>query len=447
MSMLRIRFSLWILVTVLTALLVAIYITYRRQLSTGQSSAIIFAGSVGLTALIGIGAQQLNLTKVSMDSLVMIEMASALGQGLLITEIPTTYLLNRPLFLPLAHAPALALTGDFYLHALTPALGITSLVSFGWLTNEILRESHAPSWWALLLSLIGTVAVGSSYLVLFQIFYVNGHLAFAFYLALLVGSSWLAASRGEPQWFALAIPAVVGLILLRLEGPIVVTLALVPIILSRNLPFLMRGAVTATYSVVVLVTFGTFVTLSGRGHLDDRSIVGAMATAVFLSVLLVLGRWFPNPQVIRRLPWLVLAGLILITGAMSYRRPEHMQVSALALMENVTSAGQWGVTWIGLSVLVLLALLVLRSPFPAFWVVPVIGFAPLLFVLVYFRGPYRVGWGDSANRMLTHVLLVAVLYVVLAAGGALRREDQGSSAGLKESPRSLSGVPLNDSNS
>jgi hypothetical protein len=92
-----------------------------------------------------------------------------------------------------------------------------------------------------------------------------------------------------------------------------------------------------------------------------------------------------------------------------------MMEAASAMFENAVRSGQWGATLIGLPALVVIAAFALRVRFPTLWYVPVFGFVPLIYVMAYFRKPYRVGWGDSANRMMTHILLLAVMFVALAA--------------------------------
>jgi hypothetical protein len=67
-------------------------------------------------------------------------------------------------------------------------------------------------------------------------------------------------------------------------------------------------------------------------------------------------------------------------------------------------------------VLLVIALLVQRIPDGRLWTVPLIGFGLLFWLLPLLReGAYRVGSGDSGNRMLAHFLGVAVVFLALAA--------------------------------
>ncbi|MGH8875367.1 MAG: hypothetical protein ACRDVM_08990, partial [Acidimicrobiia bacterium] len=85
--------------------------------------------------------------------------------------------------------------------------------------------------------------------------------------------------------------------------------------------------------------------------------------------------------------------------------------------------GLWGFTWLVVGALGFAASAVVRLPFQTLWTTPLVGFGALFFFLPYVReGPYRAAPGDSGNRMLMHVLLVAVLYLVVAAGWNLSSE-------------------------
>ena len=64
----------------------------------------------------------------------------------------------------------------------------------------------------------------------------------------------------------------------------------------------------------------------------------------------------------------------------------------------------------------MVALIVQAIPDARVWTVPIIGFALLHWALPYVReGAWRVGAGDSGNRIMAHYLAVTVIFLVLAA--------------------------------
>jgi len=60
-----------------------------------------------------------------------------------------------------------------------------------------------------------------------------------------------------------------------------------------------------------------------------------------------------------------------------------------------------------------------RFPQEDLFLYGVILFFALLLAIVYFRVPYHTGWGDSANRMFTHILPIVILYVQMKAAQGL----------------------------
>jgi hypothetical protein len=356
----------------------------------------------------------------------MIETSSAIAQGVSLSELPTV--LAYPLFVSLAHTPAATLTGDLHIEALTTALGVSSIAAFAMLLREILRERRAKPPWSAIVLWVSTLAAASGYLMIYQIFYVNSHLLFGLFMAVFVGSAWLTAMRGDAQWSVLMIPALVSLALLRLEGPVVAAIAVVPFVALETIPFRVRFRVTAIFGVAVLVLFGRLFSLGRAGKiLDDGIIAVTLVVAVGLLALLGLSAWRPVRGLVRLSPWILLVALALAAVAATFLRPEHMLEAASAMFDNVVWSGQWGATLIGFAVLVVIAAFVLRVRYPALWYVPVLGYVPLVYVMAYFRKPYRIGWGDSANRMMTHILLLAVMFVAMAAAQRARAYSTGAS--------------------
>jgi hypothetical protein len=68
------------------------------------------------------------------------------------------------------------------------------------------------------------------------------------------------------------------------------------------------------------------------------------------------------------------------------------------------------------------------------WTVPILGFGLLYWLLPLLRdGAWRVGTGDSGNRILAHIIAVVVMFLVLAAVEPM--EPELGSGGLHQSER------------
>ncbi|HOL18040.1 MAG TPA: hypothetical protein PLY40_07120 [Bacillota bacterium] len=116
---------------------------------------------------------------------------------------------------------------------------------------------------------------------------------------------------------------------------------------------------------------------------------------------------------------LILAetGLWLALVVMAAGNPRLLYRSALATIQNLAlDSGGWGVFPVLLGALLVAVLAFTDIPDRVYLRFPVTAFIPLAFMLAYFReGSYRVGPGDSLNRMLLHIMPLAILLVVSAA--------------------------------
>jgi hypothetical protein len=96
--------------------------------------------------------------------------------------------------------------------------------------------------------------------------------------------------------------------------------------------------------------------------------------------------------------------------------PQLLLTSVGATGQNLFhGAGGWGYSLIIIGVLVFVCAFAVRERQLIFLRFPVTSFIPLGFLLAYLRDEaYRVGYGDSLNRMWIHILPLAVLFLVAA---------------------------------
>jgi hypothetical protein len=100
---------------------------------------------------------------------------------------------------------------------------------------------------------------------------------------------------------------------------------------------------------------------------------------------------------------------------MVLQKPEHMRKSVYSIVVNMLETREWGITWLVFLFLLGLSFIGPRLPFDELFFYGIPAFFSVLTALVYFRNPYHTGWGDSANRMFTHILPIVVLYVLMKA--------------------------------
>ena len=103
-----------------------------------------------------------------------------------------------------------------------------------------------------------------------------------------------------------------------------------------------------------------------------------------------------------------------------------MVLSSLNSFSNLMINGTqwWGMIWIFTLVSVILLRGAPHLYFARILSSGVVSFFLLTILISYARVPYRLGWGDSANRMFTHILPIALFYVTLRIDAFARMGDR-----------------------
>ncbi|MCW8929224.1 MAG: hypothetical protein OQL19_03175, partial [Gammaproteobacteria bacterium] len=75
--------------------------------------------------------------------------------------------------------------------------------------------------------------------------------------------------------------------------------------------------------------------------------------------------------------------------------------------------GRWGVLWKTLIILALLSLVWPKIKNEAFLSYGILFYFILIFLFSFARIPYLSSWGDSSNRMLTHLVPIIIFFFAL----------------------------------
>lgn len=333
----------------------------------------------------------------------------------------------------------LALPDLGYLRAVGPLVAASTLGALWLLVREglVQLDPRTARW----VAAAAAVLVATNHRFLFHAFYVNGHLLFAAWLLLLVAVAWrrvlavdqTAAAGGTATrdgsaavWSGDALVAgllAVGLTVLRPEGALVAALALTPVVLEPTVPRRWRQLVLVVFGAGNLVWhLGVVSPLRDTPHasLVGMAVLGA-ATVLAAGLLPVVDRWH-----IDRGRLLVALHLLVwgVVGVMAMRDASILVGTVKSIGRNVLDQGGWGISLLVLAGVLAIALAAERVAGERALLFPLLTFAPLAVLLNHARGgPGRVGPGDSLNRMLVHLLPLAVLVLALVADGRRRRAD------------------------
>jgi hypothetical protein len=376
-------------------------------------------------ALAGLGVVVLalraaNLVKWHIDSFTYMMTSTLLVEGSYQAGQSVHQATKRMLGIPAIHAPA-QLAGESYLRSITPLIAVATIGILVWLLQRGLPDRLDLAARYGFIGLAVLVLVTNNRFV-FSTFYLNGHLFTATLLLVVAGTGWLLLSRDDPALRVIQLVAIPATVLTRPEGVLLAALALLPTLLSARVSRRHRAAACALLGLTTLGWQGSVLWLYlDRGAEIPISGYGTAAIGVAALLGIVALRWTDRLAHPVRVLWLAEAGLWLGLFAFVLRDPEIFVDSLRATVRNVSPIGAWGTSLVVLAALGLIAICLTGTERVASALrFPVTTFIPVGFLLAYLReeGAYRIGSGDSLNRMFMQVLPLAVAWVAVAFASA-----------------------------
>jgi hypothetical protein len=228
---------------------------------------------------------------------------------------------------------------------------------------------------------------------------------------------WLAMTEENNAWLVFAVPALISFSLLRAETVIIAVfiffLANSLLKLSQRtrriftLPFI---GVMLSWYIIFYVNF-----LRDTFMLNPARIMVLMALLICLGIYVFILRYQRVEEWVHKYLGYVMGGAALLLMAGLLILNAHNFISGLvATVENMLVYGQWGVTWYVVLVGLILAFTQPRFKNEKFFVLILVIYFVLMISLGSIRNnSYHLGRFDSGNRMLTHILPLAVYYLVL----------------------------------
>jgi hypothetical protein len=375
--------------------------------------------------LVIILASQINFTVTSQDSTIQIASGRRIAyEGFSRGVIEELSL--RGIYLPLLQSASVFLGND-YLYAAQPAFAYTFILAFYFITQRIIGHLISNQRQVALLSLLTSLVLFSTYFIVFQFFYIHNSLISAAYLFLGVGGFWLAINEDESTWMILAMLGLLGFSLARNEAPLFALIFLVLIIGKDQIPYRDRLILILPYLGFLSLWYLYLLWNIGDGSkiLDPEKTLVLIGTLIIFGLLVGISesKWIKR-FLLPNLPVIMLGSLVVLLIFMVIQKPNHMMLSAWIMIKNLFESGGWGITWLVFVFLLVILLPGPRVPWEGLFFFGISSFIAMLLALVYFRNPFRLGWGDSANRMLTHILPVIVLYVLMKAAQGISERPQ-----------------------
>jgi hypothetical protein len=335
-------------------------------------------------------------------------------------------------------------TGNGFVGTVFPLLFL-SLVIVTAVAFWRLRSFYPTAGWATCVAaLLLVLFYAATPMARLQLFYVNGHVFQATcLLLLLVALLESRAARFAPvnkfAYAALVFLLTLFVCMSRMEGSLMIVVLLASLLFSglRLGPIAGRHLLLVVSVVVLLWGVLTAVVLDGQAFVSSAQYVFMSALAVALGALSLLspassGYRFISNYGVR----LMVCGTATVVYAAHVMKPSHLGISSLNVLSNLfTPTEGWSsFWWWGLAIAVapfLIGTGAKRAPDSLMEGARRQGQTVLLsFVLMalaatmiigLFRQPYRVGWSDSANRIVFQLVPVFLVWLYGTIGGALSR--------------------------
>jgi len=268
-------------------------------------------------------------------------------------------------------------------------------------------------------------------------FYIHNNLLSATYLFVAVGTFWLALRERNKAWFVFAVLALTAFSFLRTEALLFALIFLGLLVGTGKLAYRTRLYIVLPFLSVLLLWYLKLLLTIGEGSmiLGPGRIVVVLVILVCAMTGVGLSRFHTVERFLPVLPALILGSLLGILGLMFIQEPVHMYTSLVSVWQNLFFYGWWGATWLIISVLFLFALLQPSFQYERLFSFGIPTFFMLLLTLSFMRFPFHLGWGDSANRMMTHILPIIFFYFLLKYGPGFHARHPDRINWLKRSRR------------
>ncbi len=404
----------------------------RHTWSYGDSRLIV--ASVLLAAMTSFALASFNLSPMTSDSSGQVLMGRSLAlYGGFDPELagwPSVdmgWFANYGGYVAIVQSSALFIGADYH-HAAAPALALsflaTLIVAYRRLLLNVAPRSGCVTHWAVL----AVAAAGSAFMMAVQAFYIHNSLPAAAHLFWFVAAAWFGLVERELQWFRLAAVQLVLFAITRTEAPLFAVLFMLPVLAAPTLPYGSRCLLAGVLAGVVIPWYLRLytITLPGYAYILTRPrIMTIVAVLAALALVSILSRMRFMQALLRRGPALAIGATALAFCVAVALRPSHLSASAQSIVSNCLLTGSWQGLWWSLMTLLILAAALPRVRFQALISASGLSFFLFMVVLSCFKNPYRLGWSDSANRMLVMLVPLLLFYCLMRYGRAAEAVTRG----------------------
>lgn len=409
----------------LLLLILLIVINLKRKNYSGQNirTFVIFLFIFSIISGIFL---KLNFSYLSNDSWLLIIGGNTLGSS---GQIPDVLLAIKGIYTYLMCSPG-SYFGFDYPYAVFPLLMISLFLLFFYGIYSVNDEKKIKIDYKFYFCSIALIFLLSSYFVLFSMFYIISNVLTAVFSLFALYGIYKRLQSGSAVWTIFLILMIINIALLRLEGslffliPVVIFLSREEIPSKEKMLFAMTGiGIPILWFLRLSFSLSDFIPRRMKVAYSLQILSLLLLTYIFILLYVLISQ----KGILSRLnPYLPLLFLLSLSFAWTYMiltRGLEIKGAVLMIIKrygvliiNVLKDGKWGITWIALFVLFVLALFLKRIKYESVFIYYIFSFFLLYNVINIYRYGWRSGWGDSGNRILLHIIFIVAFYVFMKIG-------------------------------
>jgi hypothetical protein len=407
----------------------------QRVVLIGQINLIKLGFALILYSILGSLCYRFANVSIGCDAYMTLGLSHYLANG----GAPTEYLFYaRQIFVPALHGTGM-LFGMDEMFAIYPLTGIWFLGLLGAIVFTALPHVGITSGSKrFLLACLSAFALCSIGAYARHSFYVGDNLFSAIFFTVAVIGLYLYRLEKSRDWLTISGIFLGFFVLMRMEN---IFVSIIPILLfywadSKRLK-VDHITFFGLFYVIVLPWFiyGFFVIIRIWGHeiiaFEDKGpkLLAVMVIAfAFFGLLLLLHLYYlygANWDKVRvKIPKWLISSFVLFLLLGTYLLPKHTAESIYNTIINLIGSSEWGITWVCFLAFLFIIAMFSKSKEKEFFMIAIVPTVILFFLTVYGRTPFRIGLGDSFNRMVLHVVPLIIIYICIEGGIGLKVSDK-----------------------
>lgn len=362
-----------------------------------------------------------NYSKASYDSMLLVNMGRYLAVGDLynwMISSPKSY----GMFIPILHSSSSFWGMDYY-SALQPTISFVFAGLFLYINGMIIKTITPNKLVQIIAAIISSAIFFSTPIIWFNTTYIHTNFISGVFLIVSLYAYIKGINDGLNEWLAIGTLSLIGFGFCRTENSIFAILILLLIFSSNQITFRKRISIALPFSLVFILWW-TLVLQMNDTPFSDVLTKNMVYAYILIFILLLIGiiiskiSWVEK-FIIHKIKLWISVSFIAVCIIMIIVKPQEMSLSFINIMKNsfITKYGGFGAInyflAFGFLLTGILHLIFRKSGYSITTSLAHTIFYFFIFVMImsFFRTPYHIGWGDSANRMFITLLPISITFI------------------------------------